>query len=64
MNASGDSDTSSPKRALRLEDTRAICAVYPADGTRAVSVLVSSTGSTPAGACDPTPRHGFSATCP
>ncbi len=64
MNASGDSDQSSPKRALRLEDTRAICAVYPSDATRSVSTLVSPTGSTPAGACDPTPRHGFSTTCP
>lgn len=64
MNASGDSDTSSPKRTLRLEDTLAICAVYPADGTRAVSTIVSPAGSTPAGVCDPTPRHGFSPTCP
>ena len=64
MNASGDSDTSSPKRTLRLEDTLAICAVYPADGTRSVSTLVSASGSTPAGSCDPTPRRGFSPTCP
>jgi hypothetical protein len=64
MNASGDSDTSSPKRALRLEDTRAICVVYPADGTRAVSTLVASSQSVAAGVCDPTPRHGLSLTCP
>jgi hypothetical protein len=63
MNASGDTDTGSFKRALRLEDVRGICDVYPADGTRAVSMLVAPSGSVAEGACDPTPRHGFSATC-
>ena len=64
MNASGDSDTSTPKRSLRLEDIRGICAIYPADATRDVSTLVDPSGAVSAGACDPTPRHGFTATCP
>jgi hypothetical protein len=64
MNASGDSDTSTPKRALRLEDVRGICAIYPADGARDVSLLADPSGTVLAGACDPTPHHGFSATCP
>ena len=63
MNASGDSDTGAAKRALALEDVRGICSIYPADGTRAVSSLVASSESVAEGACDPTPRHGFTSAC-
>ncbi len=63
MNASGDTDAVGTKRALTLEDVRGICAIYPADGTRAVSTLVDPSGSTVEGTCDPTPKGGFSTTC-
>jgi hypothetical protein len=41
------SDTS--KRTLSADDIAGICAIYPAGEDR--------------GACDPTPRHGFSSDC-
>jgi hypothetical protein len=46
------------KRTLHPDDVAGICSIYPADGTRA-----TSTGPVVAGACDPTPRHGFSTSC-
>lgn len=63
MYASGDSDQGGgTNRALHLEDRAGICAIYP-PGVRRVSTLVDATGQVEQGACDPTPRHGFSATC-
>jgi hypothetical protein len=62
MNASGDSDQGGTKRNLRAEDVAGICAIYP-PGARLVSTLVDASGQVAEGACDPTPRHGFSATC-
>jgi hypothetical protein len=62
MNASGDSDQGGTKRNLREEDVAGICAIYP-PGARLVSTLVDPSGHVAEGACDPTPRHGFSATC-
>jgi hypothetical protein len=44
--------------ALTQDDIDGICAIYPPDGTRSTSA-----GSVPKAACDPTPRHGFSAQC-
>ncbi len=63
MYASGDSSSGQKKRALTSEDVSGICAIYPPGGTRAVSLLVDPSGSTPESACDPTPRHGFTAEC-
>jgi hypothetical protein len=63
MYASGDSTGSTSKRELAAEDVRGICAIYPPDHTRSVSTLVDPSGRIAAGACDPTPRHGFSRTC-
>jgi hypothetical protein len=46
-------------RNLTSDDVSGICAAYPPDGTRTTSI-----GSPlPEDACDPTPRHGFSAQC-
>jgi hypothetical protein len=42
----------------KADDASGICAVYPADGMR-----VTSDGPVAADACDPRPRHGFSAEC-
>jgi hypothetical protein len=64
MYATGDSAGGTMKRALAAEDELGICAIYPSNGTRSVSMLVDPSGSTAEGACDPTPHHGFSATCP
>jgi hypothetical protein len=64
MFADGDGPGSTTKRALTAEDVRGICAIYQPDGTRSVSTLVDASGTTPEGACDPTPHHGFTATCP
>jgi hypothetical protein len=64
MFASGDGQGGTTKRALTAEDVRGICAIYVPDGTRSVSTLVDASGRTPEGACDPTPHHGFTPTCP
>jgi hypothetical protein len=64
MYASGDGDQSTTKRALAAEDVDGICAIYPPDGTRSVSTLVDASGYIAEGACDPTPHHGFTASCP
>jgi hypothetical protein len=63
MYASGDSNGSTAKRALTANDVRGICAIYPPNATRSVSTLVDPSGRVPEGACDATPRHGFTATC-
>ncbi len=51
------------KRALAQADIAGICAVYPPGDTRRVSTMVDPSGTVPATACDPTPRHGFSGEC-
>lgn len=50
-------------RDLAADDVEGICAIYPANGTRVVSPIVASSGIIEADACDPTPRHGFTAVC-
>ncbi len=40
-----------------------LCEIYPDVSTRVVSASVSASGTLPADACDPTPRHGFTAEC-
>jgi hypothetical protein len=64
MYASGDGDRSTTRRVLAAEDVRGICAIYPPDGTRSVSALVDASGQIAEGTCDPTPHHGFTASCP
>jgi hypothetical protein len=44
--------------ALTDDDASGICSIYAPDGTRSTSA-----GTVAAGACDPTPRHGFASTC-
>jgi hypothetical protein len=63
MYKTGDSNAGTAKRSLAREDALGICAVYTPTWTRTVSTIVDDAGTTPAGACDPTPRHGFSSTC-
>jgi hypothetical protein len=43
---------------LTADDMSGICSIYPPDDTR-----TTSSGSVPAGPCDPTPRNGFSTQC-
>jgi hypothetical protein len=64
MFALGDSSDGTAKRALAPEDVLGVCAIYPTDGTRSVSTLVDPGSRVAEGACDPTPHHGFTATCP
>jgi hypothetical protein len=45
-------------RNLGTDDVAGVCSAYPPDGTRA-----TGNGLIAAGACEPTPRHGFSSTC-
>ena len=45
-------------RNLSTDDIQGICTIYPPDGTR-----ITGNGPLPEGACDPTPRHGYSGTC-
>lgn len=49
-------------RDLAADDIEGICAIYPSESTRSVASTVSG-GTFSAGACDPTPRHGFSTKC-
>jgi len=46
-------------RDLTEDDVSGICSIYPPDGTRTTSIGTPI----PEGACDPTPRHGFSTQC-
>ena len=46
--------------ALSSDDSAGICAIYPGGASKRRS---TSTDAVPASACDPTPRHGFSAVC-
>lgn len=50
-------------RTLTEDDVAGICEIYPSATERNVATTVSSTGTTPAEACDPTPRHGFASSC-
>jgi hypothetical protein len=45
-------------QSLTPDDVAGICAIYPPDGTRNTTL-----GSLTAGACDDTPRHGFTTMC-
>jgi len=54
---------SSAQRTLNADDQAALCAIYPDTATRAVAASVDKSGTVPAGACDPSPRHGFGDTC-
>jgi hypothetical protein len=63
MYASGDTSGATRKRALTASDVRGICAIYSPDDTRNVSALVDASNKVAAGACDPTPRHGFTSSC-
>jgi hypothetical protein len=49
------------KRILTADDIGGLCSVYLPGGLRAADPSVG--GATPEDACDPTPRHGFSAQC-
>jgi MYXO-CTERM domain-containing protein len=57
-----DEGSDTKKRMLATDDVSAICTAYPA-GRRAVATSVDPSGFVAAGACDPTPRHGFSSAC-
>jgi len=46
-------------RNLAADDVAGLCDAYPADGTRASE----GEAPAPAGACDATPRHGFTTAC-
>jgi uncharacterized protein (TIGR03382 family) len=46
------------------DDVSAICTVYPPSGVRPVDPVADPTGGVKATACDPTPRGGWSASCP
>jgi MYXO-CTERM domain-containing protein len=50
-------------RQLTLDDMDGICSIYHPDGARSVDPSVSSSGTLPEAACDPTPRHGFQSEC-
>ncbi len=63
MFKTADNKDGHAKRTLMREDIAGICSIYPPNGTRNVSTLVDPSGSVAAGACDPTPRHGFTGEC-
>ncbi len=50
-------------RALSGDDIAGVCDAYPSADTRSVATEVDPTGSVASGACDPTPRHGFTTEC-
>ncbi len=54
---------STSMRILSSDDEVGVCSIDPPDGTRSVDPSVSASGSLPATACDPTPRHGFQSAC-
>jgi hypothetical protein len=63
MYADGDTSSGTSKRFLTAEDVDGICAIYPPNGTRSVSILAVPSQAVIEGSCDPTPRHGFAADC-
>jgi hypothetical protein len=50
-------------RVLSSDDVDGICSIYPPTGDRNVDTSVDPSGTVPATACDPTPRHGFQSEC-
>ncbi|MBX3234150.1 MAG: matrixin family metalloprotease [Labilithrix sp.] len=50
-------------RTLQQDDADGLCAIYPDTKTRIVSPSVSPTEAIAADACNPQPRHGFTALC-
>jgi len=51
-------------RLLTADDVAGICSIYAPDGTRNASMAaVPPDGIVPEGACDATPRHGFTSEC-
>ena len=50
-------------RTLTADDIGGLCSIYPPSGERAVDPSVAAGGGVGQDACDPTPRHGFSAQC-
>jgi MYXO-CTERM domain-containing protein len=54
---------SSSLRSLAADDIAGLCEIYPSSSLRAVAASVSASGTVPADACDPTPRHGFASAC-
>ncbi len=51
------------KRTLNTDDISGACTIYPPSGERSVAPIVVQGGLVPEGACDPTPRNGFSSSC-
>ncbi|MCL2726265.1 MAG: M10 family metallopeptidase domain-containing protein [Polyangiaceae bacterium] len=54
---------SSSLRTLAADDIAGICEIYPNVDERSVAGSFCASGFSAAGACDPTPRHGFSSSC-
>jgi hypothetical protein len=50
-------------RNLTEDDVAGICDIYSPSGFRRVAKAASRTGALEEGACDPTPRHGFTTQC-
>ncbi|MBX3208949.1 MAG: matrixin family metalloprotease [Labilithrix sp.] len=50
-------------RTLAPDDVAGLCAIYPDPSIRVVSSAVSANQTIVADACDPNPRHGFTAEC-
>ncbi len=50
-------------RSLAADDIAGICSIYPSVQERGVTTSLSATGFSPATACDPTPRDGFTGQC-
>lgn len=50
-------------RNLAPDDVAGLCAIYPSEQTRTVSLAISASGTVDATPCDPTPRHGFTSVC-
>jgi hypothetical protein len=50
-------------RTLAVDDIAGLCAIYPDRSTRIVSASVSTNRTVVADACNPNPRHGFTAEC-
>lgn len=54
---------SSALRTLAADDQAGLCEIYPSTTQRNVDTSIARSGVLEAGACDPTPRHGFSTAC-